>query len=200
MLERIFERGDVFTPLARFLFRPLPSIRQRIQQFKEDNFGDYTIGLQIRRIGINKLNQSQEELFWEKAKELSAEKEGKRVKWFLATDHYDTRRRAMNYYSNRIIFQNASIARNSEQTIITGLVDMWLLSECDDIIVSAASTYGRISFGLRGKEPYYVNRNSECKRRDDWQPCFFQYKNHFCTTNQTISNYLWPQISECRNT
>ncbi len=36
-----------------------------VQQFKRDNFGDYTLGLQIRKVGINKLNDTQEDIFWD---------------------------------------------------------------------------------------------------------------------------------------
>jgi hypothetical protein len=41
---------------------------------------------------------------------------------------------------------------------------MWLLSKSDDIIVSAASTYGRVSYGMKGKQvalsSYFVRKSA----------------------------------------
>jgi hypothetical protein len=174
---------DVFTPLCRFLLRPVSEVRSRINKFKRDHFGDFTLGLQIRRVGINKLNETQEDIFWNCAVQTtadhileSAKKKSATVKWFLATDSPETRQRALEQFGDRVVINDAPISRNNSEGIVNGFIDMWLLSECDDIIVSAASTYGKIAFGLRGISPKYVNRQSQCVRRSGWQPCFFQFE------------------------
>ncbi len=84
------------------------------------------------------------------------------IKWFLATDNYATRVRAKQLFGDRVVFRNVTIERKSAEGVISGLVDMWLMSLCDDLIVSAASTYGKIAFGLRGKNPKSVSRRSVC--------------------------------------
>lgn len=85
-------------------------------------------------------------------------------------------------------------------TFIAGLIDMWLLSECDDIIASAASTYGKISYGLRGKAPKFVNRLSQCVQKADWQPCFFQFKQFYCFREESMTDMLRHQVTDCHFT
>ena len=83
---------------------------------------------------------------------------------------------------------------------IAGLIDMWLLSESDDLIVSAASTYGKIAYGILGKPPMYVNRHTECNLKQDWQPCFFQFTKHYCFKDHYITNGVLNQITKCHDT
>lgn len=198
----IFEENgtDVFHPLSNFLLRPIPSIQTRIDSFKKLYFGNYTLGLQIRRVGINKLNSTQEDLFIHCAAQVEESMEflpSFKVRWFLATDNYKTRKRLKSMFGEKLIFQEAVIARNDTESVIAGLIDMWLLSECEDIMVSAASTYGKIAFGLKGKPPRFVNKNSVCREKLDWQPCFFQYQPFFCLKESSIPPLIKYQIIDC---
>lgn len=82
-----FFGNDVFGPLSRFLLRPAKDIQEEIDSFKEKYFNQSVVGLQIRRVGAQKLNDLQEEILWECAENISSPD----VKWFLATDNYATR-------------------------------------------------------------------------------------------------------------
>ena len=70
---------------------------------------------------------------------------------------------------------------------------MWLLSRADDIIVSAASTYGRVSYGMKGKAPLTVNRLNECNRRVSSQPCFFTFERY---RNQCFTDSMQSSLSD----
>jgi len=77
---------------------------------------------------------------------------------------------------------------------------MWLLSECNDIIVSGASTYGRIAYGLRGKVPSYVNLKGECKQKLNWEPCFFQFEKQYCFQEELFTEIIHAQVTDCSYT
>lgn len=77
--------SDVFGPLSRFLFRPVPEIQTEIDSFIKDHFGKYTIGVQIRRVGGSKLNETQEDKIWQCAEEASLVHHNRTV-YFLTTD------------------------------------------------------------------------------------------------------------------
>jgi hypothetical protein len=114
---RLFPLGgtDVFTPLARFLIRPIPSIQEKFNQFKLKHFGKYTLGLQIRRIGINKLSKEQEDIFLQCAASTQIEEAStlpeEDIKWFLATDNYETRNRTVREYGSKMAIRNVPIGR-----------------------------------------------------------------------------------------
>jgi xyloglucan fucosyltransferase len=44
-----FPTGEIFAPLASFLFSISPQHERKIQEFRHKYFGPFTIGLQIRR-------------------------------------------------------------------------------------------------------------------------------------------------------
>lgn len=205
-IERLFPDGDIFKPLARFLLRPVASIQKTIDDFKSQHFGNYTVGLQIRQVGINKLNVTQERLFWEAAlvsmqeKMLSLGTVRLNVKWFLATDTLQVRKSALDRFPNWIVFRDVRIARDDPQSVIDGLIDLWLLASCDDIVVSAASTYGKVAFGIMGRPPKFVNRNDVWGQKTDWQPCFFTFYNHHCLDTDGIPLAMNPQITDCNYT
>ena len=118
LIKRAFG-DDIFKPLSRFLFRPIPKIQAIIDNFKRDNFGKYTLGLQIRKIGINKLNDTQEDLFWECAINTTLDNaDHYNIKWFLATDNPQTRDRAVREFGDKVVFYDVPIQRNTTDGVI----------------------------------------------------------------------------------
>eukprot|EP01119_Soliformovum_irregulare_P004165 TRINITY_DN15180_c0_g1_i1.p1 TRINITY_DN15180_c0_g1~~TRINITY_DN15180_c0_g1_i1.p1 ORF type:complete len:457 (+),score=77.24 TRINITY_DN15180_c0_g1_i1:1-1371(+) len=204
-LTRIFKHGDIFRPLARFLIRPLPSIQHQIDKFIADQFGDHTIGLQIREIGINKLNVTQERLFWEAAlvsmqeRMLQSKTTNIRFKWFLATDTVSLRNTSFSLFPNWITFRDVRIARDDPQSVIDGFIDLWLLASCDDLVVSAASTYGKVAAGLMGKTSKFVNRLDTWGQNPDWQPGFFGFRPRHCIDPSTLPLEIKFQITDFNN-
>ena len=48
-MSRWFDHRDVYGPLARWLLRPAPPVAAYVEPFVQENFSNYTIGLQLRR-------------------------------------------------------------------------------------------------------------------------------------------------------
>ena len=55
------------------------------------------------------------------------------------------------------------------QDLQYGVVDMYLLGECDDIILSPESTYGGVAAGRLGKSSWRVTKNPENWLDDSWE-------------------------------
>lgn len=100
--------------------RPTKKIQSVIDTFKRRNFGEYTLGLQIRKVGINKLNETQEDIFWNCAIQTTKDNADLResVKWYLATDNYNTRQRAKEDFGDRIVTFDAPIQRNTTEGVV----------------------------------------------------------------------------------
>ncbi len=98
-------------------------------------------------------------------------------------------------YDQVIFSAQYDISRSDEPGLRGGLIDMWLLSQSDDIIVSSASTFGRISYGMKGISPLSMNRRNECRRKTNSQPCFFKWKmySNQCIEKRESNNRLFME-------
>lgn len=187
--------SDIFGTISRFLFRPVPVIQKEIDNFKKQYFGKFTLGLHVRNIGGSKLNANQTNLLWQCAQNIRSPKE-EGVVWFLSTDNEQTRISAKSLFKDKVVFYNVPISRADPNGLRAGIIDLFLLSECDDLIVSAASTFSRIAYGLARKLPMIVNTKNQCFRRTSFQPCFFKWneKKSPCFTKQKEFGLpLWIQ-------
>jgi hypothetical protein len=117
---------------------------------------------------------------------------GENTTWLLATDNEGTRARAKEKFGDRVIYNNATISRANEEGLESGIIEIWLLSECEDIIVSAASTFSRVAYGLKGQPPMVINRRNQCFRKRTSQPCFFKWNSH---RNQCFDSEMIIQLS-----
>ena len=59
--------------------------------------------------------------------------------------------------------------REFPQDLQYGVVDMYLLGECDDIILSPESTFGGVAAGRLGKPSWRVTKNPENWLDDSWE-------------------------------
>jgi hypothetical protein len=96
-------------------------IQSEIDKFKQENFGKFTLGLQIRRVGGSKLNDTQEDILWNCASEMSTIHHND-VVWFLATDNEATRQRALSEFGSKVKFYNKTISRADTEGIKAGIV------------------------------------------------------------------------------
>jgi hypothetical protein len=94
----------------------------------------------------------------------------KSVRWFITSDNEGfLNRLKSNYSSPKTIFTKGRIvhvARSSAGYYRT-LLDLELLSKCDEVIITGGSTYGFLSALKRGKYPLFVNggaRSNKCER------------------------------------
>ncbi len=102
----------------------MPEIQEEIDAFKLNYFGEFTIGLQIRRVGGSKLNDLQEEIMWDCVTNVSAAHTEEHVIWFLATDSTETREYAKQHYGDKVVFYNKSISRADMEGLKAAIVDI----------------------------------------------------------------------------
>jgi hypothetical protein len=68
----------------------------------------------------------------------------------------------------------ALVARQHAHVNAAAVADIWLMSACDDAIVSAGSTFSRVAYALSGVRAKYVNWRNVCARRERAEPCVFK--------------------------
>lgn len=213
------DQDDIFSPIAHFLFRPLPSlIEQRDTYIKEHFFdrevdkeeGDlqssYVVGLQVRS-GGDFTDHFMSEEDWHLYRDCGLQtsppdvalpqyehietrarsvafvpntlgrrsgKNGRRFKFFVATDTEKGRQAASHYLKNfptvaKIGNNNAHIIAhdsskeipvlfgpdkfklsNNPEGVQAALLDLLLLAACDDRVQTAWSSFGYFSSGISG--------------------------------------------------
>ena len=98
-----------------------------------------------------------------------------RIKWFVITDQSDKIQNLIRNYEHKILFVDDKIGHIAydpnayEKTIL----DIELLSYCDEIILTGGSTFGFIGSIKRQKRPYFVEgkrTKNECKLLDFSKP------------------------------
>lgn len=156
-----------------------PFLSQKVDIFIRDKFRDYfIIGLQIRNdyLGINEL-----ELFVKCAKKIENERRnllGNRLltKWFISTDSGGILERLKEKYGeHRIIHADGAIAHVAYRDVgyERALLDIEILSRCNETVLTGGSTFGFISVLKSQKLSYYVEgkRNeSDCRRFELFAP------------------------------
>jgi hypothetical protein len=167
---------DIFGTVSRELLRLTPHMKQRVDDFKESSgwttAGQEIIALQIRRLEGNGVDESTSDTFLRCAGAIS-QKEN--TKYFLATDHIPTRTRFKKLLGDRLIHVDSEFDRNSRQGIQDALLEMWLLGEANNMIMSPYSTYGDVAHARTSMIPHKVGRNGQCTKQITSQPCFFYY-------------------------
>ena len=128
---------------------------------------NYVIGWQLRTgffdflTGVYVWEQCAFELEKLQAQELP-------VKWFIIIDNLDWLDLLRAKYPDKIIFYRDRSLDHG----LTILVDIELMSRCDEIILTGSSTFGMIAGFKSMKMPYYVNAkeggigSEQCKRMD----------------------------------
>jgi hypothetical protein len=110
--------------------------------------------------------------------------------------------RAIWNTNNRIVVNGTHTAGNNPGTEESGLVDIFLLANCFDVLISLSSSYGNMAAAIGGKHPVVLNpiyRAGEFKywRSLDSEPCMF-HGELLINDNSTIGkmyrgieDYLW---------
>ena len=163
---------DIFGTLFNKLFKPSDDILSKINSLKKEFLkSDKVIGLQIRKIEGNSIDDSQFDVFLRCAKSLSIG--AKNPKYFISTDNINTKVYASKLLGqSQVIMHNDSIDRGTTDGIKNALVDLWLLGETEDVIISPYSTFGYVAHARTSKIPYIVTRNNKCVKLISSQPCF----------------------------
>jgi len=87
-----------------------------------------------------------------------------KVAIFLATDSKETTDKARAKFGDRVITLDGDITRATPEGIQRGIMDMWVLSKCDDLVVSFQSSYSRSAAALARVLPLVVSKDGKCMR------------------------------------
>ena len=164
--------ADIFGTLFRKLLKPKREIMKQIELFKSQfQRSDRVIGLQIRKMEGNSIDDNQLDVFLRCAKTLS--NGAKDPKYFISTDNIQTKSHAMNLLGqNQVIIHDDEVNRDTVNGMRNALIDLWLLGEVNEVIISPYSTFGYVAHGRTSKVPYLITRNNKCVKLTSSQPCF----------------------------
>ncbi|CAL8465691.1 g5227 [Coccomyxa elongata] len=227
-LDRFFPRRELFRPLAAFLLRPAPQYSHKIAAFKHKHFTRFTIGLQIRRrkcdfeeLHCDTRPSLQSYCDVARSIQLARGIADSEVCFFIAADVPETYPQVTHLLGReRVIFVEDGIVNFSPirdrgknpignpGSLESALLDMALLSQCDDIVTTFASSFGYVAAAWGGIAPVHMMFGShESSQNPYWyralssEPCYWQAKRLMRDVSQEAvqrfrSNPLWIQYSQ----
>ena len=140
--------------LARL--QPLPHLRRRIAELTE-GFAHYTVGVHIRRTdNTQSIAGSPTEAF-RRAMEAEIARNFN-VRFFLATDDEDLKRRLTQDYPDRVITQTTDVRRDTLRGMEEAVVDLWCLAATRKLLASYWSSFSDTAAEL-GNIPVEVVRD-----------------------------------------
>ena len=163
-VKKLFPKGDVFTPLARFLFRPTNDLLSQKEKYIEDNFkGKTIIGMQVRS-GQDFTSSFMTKKDWKLYEacglsDVAPDTPEDDIRYFIATDTEKGREEAKKHLGeDKVIFGPGPFLRsNNPVGVQMALLDVLLLSESTELITTAWSSFGYMAAGLRGKPKKIVS-------------------------------------------
>ena len=162
---------EVGANLLNKIVIPKPRIQDIINDFVKHHFLDnFVIGIQLRTIYLDVEKDSLRFIncaFQIENEYLRAYKEkAKPVKWFISSDSEDLLKKVVATYPEKALVGNGTIKHVSFDSIgyERTLIDIDLLSKCDELIHTGGSTFGFVAAMKGFKVPYYVDgRKNESK-------------------------------------
>jgi len=173
MRQMFGEPSYSFRPLAHFTIQPITMIRDQVQAFRHRYFeGKYVLGLQMRSFFMRR---HQLATFWQCALFLAQQSKrlfGREVVFFVATDQRSIKVRAKKELApHSVVFTGGDVTRATEDGVQRALVDVMLLEDCHELIITAGSSFGRLAHGRSGRPPYVVTSAGSCLRQLTSEPC-----------------------------
>lgn len=149
---------DLLHHLASFLFRPGPRIRAAAAEIENQMRGRFALGLQLRcgfsSFDLYLSSPRARRLFWSAAQAVLAEQSQEAVV-FLATDSMDARAEARAVFGDRLLHLPGPAAPDGDS--FTAVLDQYLLTRCDALVVTERSTFGYGAHLLSGVIPWAVD-------------------------------------------
>lgn len=163
-MQLFFEGRDPFYELSQFFVRPKADILMAVQTSQKTMFRRHMIGIQLRR-----LKGPAEKLPEVKNYGVLADAILKQHGWnnndtgiFVSTDSPSVLKELISAFPEKhFIFldKNMSFGLQSSPNpgrIFDAYVDLFLLSACDEIILTFGSSFGWMAAGLGGVKPYMM--------------------------------------------
>jgi hypothetical protein len=150
---------EVGANLMNKIIMPKPKIQEIIT--------DYVIGIQLRTLYLDVEKDSlrflncafqieNEYLRW-------SQSEAKPVKWYISSDSEDLLKKIVDLYPGKTLAGNGTIlhVNSDSHGYYRTLIDVDLLSRCDELIHTGGSTFGFVSAMKSFKVPYFVDGKSK---------------------------------------
>mmetsp|Transcript_13744 Transcript_13744/g.20753 ORF Transcript_13744/g.20753 Transcript_13744/m.20753 type:complete len:652 (-) Transcript_13744:128-2083(-) len=159
IVAQLGDGGSLFKNLFSILLRPVKPIRKIVEDFVDKNFyGYYVIGMQVRYgVGQFYLKEDQDE-FWRCALSMGRQlpiSTQKKLRYFIASDSQQIIHEAKRALGNKLIYYETVRGNDAagQDAWYGAAVDNFLLSECDDIIVTSTSTFGYVAAARKDIAP-----------------------------------------------
>lgn len=91
---------------------------------------------------------------------LPGEADKREIVYFVASDFVPSREEARAYLGVGVVYWDEPISSTS-QGMLNALVDMWLLGECQHLIVTSGSTFGYVAHARAAIKPWVVSLEKE---------------------------------------
>ncbi|CAG8541345.1 15789_t:CDS:1 [Dentiscutata erythropus] len=179
-IKEIIPDYKIFTVISQKLLRLKFDINKQVENFITNNFGEYNIGIHLRvRKKTKKTNKMIIPIkhYSQVVEMLLMGIDKKNVTVFIAADTNESRNNLINYVHKSLDSDNKKFVKivhiNNDMSIenpyshfnrgteIGALIDMKILSFCDDLVLTYGSTFGYIAAGwsyrsLRRLGPFVV--------------------------------------------
>ncbi|CAG8821481.1 436_t:CDS:1, partial [Cetraspora pellucida] len=163
--DKIIPDYRVFTAFSLKLIRLHPNISKQVETFANNNFNNYNIGIHLREKKTIDDLITPIDHFSLVAKMLILGMKNTDITIFVTADSNDGRNKLVNLLNEMVTYNNNSInivhanddmdAQNPHNsntgTEIGALIDMKLLSLCDDLVITYASSFGFTAAGWSQK-------------------------------------------------
>eukprot|EP00276_Gloeochaete_wittrockiana_P009495 CAMPEP_0184663816 /NCGR_PEP_ID=MMETSP0308-20130426/49974_1 /TAXON_ID=38269 /ORGANISM="Gloeochaete witrockiana, Strain SAG 46.84" /LENGTH=479 /DNA_ID=CAMNT_0027106823 /DNA_START=46 /DNA_END=1485 /DNA_ORIENTATION=- len=175
-----FEPFQIFPAVINSVLELRQDIRARIDGFKAAKFGLKTVGIQVRRTEGRYVTEEHEFVFWACAQSLASRWQNVNVSFFIATDNPDTRENAKRVFGDRLVFVDEPYSRRTIEGIQAAAIDMFLLGETDDLIITSFSTFGAVGAARTGIVPHLVTQqNFMCSKLLHAEPPFHYFSEKY---------------------
>ncbi|KAF0429383.1 galactoside 2-alpha-L-fucosyltransferase-like isoform X1 [Gigaspora margarita] len=166
-ISEIIPDYKIFTVISQKLLRLKSDINKRVKTFINNNFGEYNIGIHLRMKKLSKITRTKGMIipikhYCQVVEMLLIGIEKKNVTIFIAADTNESRKalincihKSLNSYSKgfvKIVYVNNNMKtknpiNHNPGTEISALIDMKILSFCDDLVLTFGSTFGYVAAG-----------------------------------------------------
>jgi hypothetical protein len=164
--EYLFKVGfEVGGNLLNKFWRPNRYIRDKVDFYLEKEFKDnFVIGIQLRYFYLNRLFDTMK--FIDCALQIENEhglknnfNKNSKFRWFISSDTQSHIDELLIVYGDRLFTVNGTITHINDDPngYEKAIIDVELLSRCDEIIMTGGSTFGFVAAMKNMKLPYFVN-------------------------------------------
>lgn len=154
----LFDLEDAHAAIFNTLFKPHPLVQEFLNETLSQ-LSNYTlIGLQMRLSEDGKVSDHTIYQFFHCANALSHKYSN--PMFFLATDKKKMKIIAQNVFGDRLFTFNNKGKGKDLKGIQAAVFDIYMLSKCQDVILSPFSTFGAMASGISKVAPHFIEQKN----------------------------------------